>query len=96
MMSVWEICEDSLLGLQCSGTPHCDICDVPLEMLCAKPHTFLLSDKTRAFAMDIEMKCPICGRWEVFGVAISKDHYLGIIEKITEEREKKKEETWLD
>lgn len=95
-MPVWETCEDSLVGLQCSGTPYCDFHDVPLKMLCAKPHTFLLADKSRAFAIDIEMTCPFCGCWDCWGVAISKDHYLGIIEKIRKERERKKEATWLD
>jgi len=61
-----------------------------------KPHTFFLSDGKRAFAIDVEMTCPECGLWETFGIAISKEHYTRVIERIAKVREKQKEETWVD
>jgi len=95
-VTIWNESEDSLLGLECSGTPHCDFCEASLRILCAKPHTFFLSDGKRAYAIDVEMTCPECGLWEAFGVAISEKHYTRVIEGIAKARERQKEETWVD
>jgi hypothetical protein len=56
-----------------------------MGLIRAKPHTFLLDadeEEKRSYAIDVEMQCPWCGFWDVFGVAITKEHFFRVIEKI--------------
>jgi len=71
-------------GLRCKFTPHCWFCETFMEFSNIKVHNFEVSGiENRSFAMDVEMICPKCGSWDVFGVAISRSQYEKIYKEIT-------------
>ena len=75
--------KNEALGLQCLFWPKCDFCGARMAFWCAKPHKFSINDGDdvpRSHAIDIELYCPLCGYWEAFGVAVSKEHYEHVVE----------------
>ena len=79
-------------GLRCKFTPHCHFCGAFMEFSNVKVHNFEVPGlKERSFAMDVEVLCPKCGSWDVFGVAISRSQYERLYKeiagKISEEKQ---------
>ena len=75
---LWAGDEDVTTGLQCLFTPKCIHCDVAMEFWSAKMAKFAINDGTdekNSHACDILMWCPQCGYINLFGVAVSKEHY---------------------
>ena len=86
-MEIWTVTEDSVTGLECSGTPDCWYCKVPMKFYCAKPMNFPINDdsgRKNAYAIDVEVICPKCGYWDTFGVPISKEHYVKLFRELVE------------
>jgi len=75
---LWAGDEDATFGLMCLFTPQCRFCDVGMEFWLATPQKFAINDgtdKKNSHAVDIMMWCPECGHINLFGVAVSKEHY---------------------
>ena len=75
---LWVGDESSTTGLRCLFTPQCRFCNVGMEFWNAVPQRFAINDgtgKKNAHAVDILTRCPKCGNTDLFGVAISKEHY---------------------
>ena len=73
-MRLWETDFTTQTGLRGLFAPMCKHCDVMGDFYMAKGHKFALHDGF-AYHVDIEMRCPKCGYWWPYGVAISKEHY---------------------
>ena len=79
---LWAGSEDDYLGLECLFWPECCHCEEKMEFWAAKPIRFSINDGDdipRSHAIDIEVRCPKCGLWEPFGVAVSKEHWENVI-----------------
>ena len=75
---LWVGDESSTTGLRCLFTPQCRFCNVGMEFWNAIPRNFAINDgtgKKNAHAVDILTWCPECGSIDLFGVAVSKEHY---------------------
>jgi len=75
---LWVGDESVTTGLKCLFTPTCALCETSMEFANAKPQNFAINDgtgKKNAHALDVLMWCPECGCIEIFGVAVSKEHY---------------------
>lgn len=73
-MRLWKTDFETSTGLQGLFAPKCKHCDVMGNFYMAKAHKFALHGGF-AHHIDIEMICPDCGYWWVYGVAISEEHY---------------------
>jgi len=63
-----------------------------MEFSNAKVHNFEVPGlKERSFAMDVEVLCPKCGSWDVFGVAISRSQYEKLYKKISDKISEEKQ-----
>lgn len=83
-------------GVEPLFEPKCRTHDVPLMRICWKLLSFKLDDISGekiphedcdAYAMDVEMVCPRCGWWRVFGVAIDKEKHEYLLGRVNERKE---------
>jgi len=84
-MPRWKVnpSEDNISGLEADFVPMCGVCEKqPMEVLSLKLLNFPLNEpdwwkkgEQNAYAIDVEVWCPACGLWDVFGVACPKDHW---------------------
>ena len=73
-MRLWKEDPETFTGLQGLFAPKCKHCDVIGDFYVAKVTKFPLHNGF-GHHIDIEMRCPECGYWWVYGVAISEEHY---------------------
>lgn len=73
-MRLWKEDLTTQTGLQGLFAPKCKHCDIGGEFYMAKAKKFHLHGGF-GYHIDIEMRCPKCGYWWPYGVAISKEHY---------------------
>lgn len=86
-MRLWTEDETTLTGLCALFIPKCKLCGTEAQFLIAKASHFEINDGTgekNSHHCDIEMWCPNCYLWWVYGVAISPEHHKRI-NKIFEE-----------
>ena len=75
---LWAGDDGITTGLKCLFTPQCKFCDVGMQFWSVTPQKFAINDGTKekkSHAMDIVIWCPECGYINIFGVAVSKEHY---------------------
>jgi hypothetical protein len=75
---LWGGDEEVTTGLKCLFTPQCKFCHVGMEYWQSVPQRFSINDgtgETNSHALDVLMWCPKCGHLNLFGVAVSKEHY---------------------
>src|SRR5512135_222246 len=83
-MSRWRFNLDNgtFAGLEANFGPTGPYCGFRLEPVALKLLNFQLNEQAwweegekRAYAIDVECWCPVCGYWEPYGVACPKDHW---------------------
>jgi len=79
-MRLWKEDFTAETGLECLFTPQCKHCHIDGEFYMAKAHKFPLHDGF-GHHIDVEMRCPQCGYWWPYGVAISEKHYEWFTER---------------
>ena len=82
---LWAGDEDVTTGLKCLFTPQCRFCNTGMEFWEAVPQNFEINDGTgekNSHALDVTTWCPKCGHMNLFGVAVSKEHYEFIQRRI--------------
>lgn len=75
---LWGGDESVTTGLVCLFVPKCMHCGTNMEYWSSELRKFEINDDTdkkNSHALDIVMWCPECGHINLFGVAISKEHY---------------------
>ena len=75
---LWAGDDKITTGLKCLFTPQCAFCDIGMQFWSVTPQKFSINDGTKekkSHAMDIVLWCPECGHINLFGVAVSGDHY---------------------
>ena len=97
-MAVWNVVDNGTYsGLECRFTPCCHYCyeldghKVEMQNTCIKLLNFPLNEPAyfehgimNGYAIDVEVECPICGYWEVFGVAVDKEHWQQVDKRTKE------------
>ena len=75
---LWAGDDTTISGLQCLFQPKCYFDGSDMKMWLYKPARFRINDgddEPKSHAIDFILVCPECGNKEMFGVAISKEHY---------------------
>lgn len=81
-MGHWHDDPTCLLGLHCDFHPKCKFCGTKLKLFSTNLLEFAL-DKSKqdekSHALDVNFMCPSCGYIDIFGVAISEEHWGKIL-----------------
>lgn len=81
-MTYWDEA-DTFMGLSCHFPMKCPMCQDTMNLDNAKLFKFFLPNvKRESYAIDVVMGCPSCGMTDIFGVAISQEHYIKTFKKI--------------
>ena len=83
-MGLWtEVLDDGIPKLDCDHTFKCPFHPTDeMEVVVTKPLMFPLrkdNEEYTAYAVDIHLKCPKCGKRGLLGVAVTKELYYAIL-----------------
>ena len=84
-MSVWEEDDSAYSGLKCNFRPHCPWCNIPMSLFDIKSLHFSIPDGkpgANSNAIDVVMRCPECGYYDIFGVAVKDKHREALRQKV--------------
>ena len=84
---LWENDEKYVFGFRCSYTPKCKLCDSDLILWSASSQNFSINDgndEKNSHSLDVVLWCPECGFTNLFGLAVSKEKYDLIKERIVQ------------
>jgi len=89
-MGCWQEDPTAKFGLRCTFHPKCPFCKTPLRVLTTNLLDFKLDEEQEinSHALDVDFMCPACGYLDIFGVAISEEHWGRILKLLADLMEK--------